>query len=365
MNTFFKLMNKDSVVLDFTICRNFYTLNFNITKVYDNKQIPLSIKSGFYDLRSWLESRYILSYRTDTINFFTNLGISNIEEFIIITKCISLNDTFWVKPMNSGVSWKSVSPYTNPINKIISDYSFNNKIGNKNIGSSPDFSTDGNFPKCWKRIKGKTYLIKAGSSGAYNAGNESYSEIFAYQLEEFLGLNSIKYEFINYKGLDSSKCELICNENFGLLSLRQYTGVSNTDFKYLVENFNCKQIHQMLVLDYLLCNTDRHFGNIWLLVENHTQRVISFSPIGDNNLSCIPYYTDEEDLIYYINDIRAKDDRKWLELISLADTGVAKEMLLKAKNFEFKPIGNKKADKRVPILNKMLKYQIREGLKLW
>lgn len=364
MTTYFSIMNKDVKILDFGIKRDSYTLNFSIIKVYNERQVPISIKSKFSDLRTWIESRYILAYRKDTLNFFKNIGIDNVEDFISITKCVSLNDTYWVKPMNSRLSWKAVSPYTNPINKNISDYSFNNKLCTKNIGSSPDFSTDGNFPKCWKRMNDEIFLLKAGTTGYSNAGNEVYSEVFAYQLAKFLGLNCIEYTLTQHKGVEVSKCKLICDETTGIVSLRQYINNSNTDFKYLVDKFNSKYIHEMLVFDYLICNTDRHFGNIWLFIDNSTQKVIGFTPIGDNNLSCIPYYVEDENLHYYINDIRAKDGRTWKELLSLIDKNVAKEVIYKAKGFWFKPIGRPKADKRVTILNNMLHYQIKEALKI-
>lgn len=357
-------MNKDTKILDFKITRDKYSLNFSTIKVYDDSQVPTSIKSGFRDLRTWIESRYILAYRNDTLNFFKNLGVNNVEDFISITKCISLNDTYWVKTINSKISWKSVSPYTNPINKNIADYSFNNKLCTKNIGSSPDFSTDGNFPKCWKRMNDQIFLLKAGTSGYSNAGNEVYSEIFAYQLAKFLGLNCIEYTLTKHKGVDASKCKLICNENTGIVSLRQCINNSNTDFKYLVDKFNNKCVHGMLVFDYLICNVDRHFGNIWLFIDNNTQKVIGFTPIGDNNLSCIPYYVEDENLYYYINDIRAKDGRTWKELLRLVDKNVAKEIIYKARKFKFKPIGNDKADKRVNILNNMLEYQIKEAMNI-
>lgn len=369
MNTYFSLMNKDNKIIDFIISRDKLSMNVIADKIYNDKAIPLSIKSGYYDLRSWLESRYIMSYRTDIKTFFNTIGIKNLEEFISITHCVSLNDTFWVKPMSSRVTWKGVSPYTNPINKVVANYSFTNKIVSKSItGSYPDFSTDGNFPKCWRRKCGDTFLIKAGTSGACNAGNESFSEIFAYQLAEhirkYTPFDCIEYKLINYKGTYATECKNICNEYTGLISLRQLTNNSKTDFKWLVENYSCPQIHKMLIFDYLLCNTDRHFGNIWILVDNELQQVKSFASIGDNNLSCIPYYMTDESLEYYIEDIRAKDGRTWKELLGLIDNKTAKEILRIADNFKFKQIGNSKADSRISILNKMLHYQINEAYKV-
>lgn len=66
MQSKFNLMNKDKVVLVFSINRNPYSLNFNIDSIMITDLVPLSLKSGFYDLRQWIESRYILAYRVNT-----------------------------------------------------------------------------------------------------------------------------------------------------------------------------------------------------------------------------------------------------------------------------------------------------------
>ena len=229
---------------------------------------------------------------------------------------------------------------------------------NNSIGKSPDFSTDGSFPKCWKREHNEIYLIKTGSSRAFNAGYEPFSEIFACQLADYLSIPIVKQELINYKGITSTKCKCICTENTGLVKLNEFTNKSIADFKWLKQIYRDKIIDYMLMLDYLLCNVDRHFGNIWLYIDNDTNKVKGFTEICDNNLSCIPYYVSDENLIDYINSLRAKDSSTWKELLAVIDKRIIKEVVYKARHFKFTPIGNKKADSRINILNTMITYQL-------
>jgi hypothetical protein len=42
---------------------------------------------------------------------------------------------------------------------------------------------------------------------------------------------------------------------------------------------------EMLVFDVIILNTDRHFGNFGLLVDNSTNEIVSVAPIFDNGLS--------------------------------------------------------------------------------
>lgn len=307
----YKLMLKDIVVADIELVRTEYELNTKVLKVYKRELIPLSIQSKYYTLMSWIESRYILAYKRETSEFFKSIGIVNIEQFIDITNCTSLNDCYWVKSGHSNKKWKNVSLYRNPFNENVGHYSMFGKILNKNIGSSPDFSTDGNYPKCWKRYNGEIYMLKAGFSFGFNSGLEPFSEVFACQLANYLQFPIIQQSYTVYNGVNVSKSKCICDESKGLIKLSELCNRRSADFKWLLENYNCLRVQQMLMLDYLLCNNDRHFGNIWIYVDNDTNKPIGFTEIGDNNLSCIPYYLENEGLINYINELRAKDGRTW------------------------------------------------------
>lgn len=45
-----------------------------------------------------------------------------------------------------------------------------------------------------------------------------------------------------------------------------------------------REFVDMMIFDDIICNTDRHFGNFGLLVENATNKPISLAPIFDNGL---------------------------------------------------------------------------------
>ncbi len=61
------------------------------------------------------------------------------------------------------------------------------------IKSSPELTTNGMLPKCWRRESGVIRLYKGGTAGAANAGYEPYSEFYAAQIAEVLHINAIPY----------------------------------------------------------------------------------------------------------------------------------------------------------------------------
>ena len=51
----------------------------------------------------------------------------------------------------------------------------------------------------------------------------------------------------------------------------------------------------MIIFDVIIVNTDRHFGNFGLLVDNKTNKIVKPAPIFDNGLSLF-YDAMDDDL---------------------------------------------------------------------
>ena len=365
------LMNKDTKVLMFAIDRQQRFVNITITSALNPHLIPADIANGT-NLAVWLDTRLVLSHRTDILKHFSKIGISNLEDIIDITKCISLNDTFWVKRADSRVSWKSVSPYTNPLNSEIANYSFDGarRINSKQISHSPDFATSGNYPKCWRRVNHKIYLYKAGTSLFSNAGQEPYSEYLASILADELNLNHIEYELVQYRNKAATRCECMCTEQIGLYGLASYRPEIDS-FRSLLESQEFRQDRRLIIdtllLDYLTLNTDRHFNNVGVLVDNDTQAFLGLSPIYDNNLSLIPYYKPDRlsvsEIEQYISEnedeIVSADGTPFDDLYRLIQSEYVIGKIKQLCNFSF--------DEKIPraeVANLVLQRQIKRALRM-
>lgn len=353
-------MNKDITVCTFFITTSEYGMSCNVIKILRKDLMPHDLRN----IQEWVKSRYIILNRCGIRSFLNRIGVTRLEDFVSITNCVSLKDAYWVKGENSKKLWKNVSPYSNPLTKAIADYSFDRKISGKFITGSPDFATDGTFPKCWKRVNGVLQLYKAGSSGACNAGNEPYSEVYASMVSDMLGICHVKYTLGTYKDRVVSKCDCMCSEDIGFISYRDYTGDRSEDFSSLLRKFSKfrydYRLVDMLLLDYLLCNVNRHYGNFGFLINNDTNKIVGLSPTFNNNLSCIPYYMADKDLEYYIDNIRAKDGRTWNELFNLINSRYVRSRLSMLASKYKKIRINKDRD---DIVDRMIRLQLkRTGL---
>lgn len=353
------IMNKDIIVAEF----NIFLGTFKIFK-----KLPLDFK----DLEQWLDCRKRFSCVRDVKSFFESIGIKDTRDFIEVTHCVSLHDTFWVKHIKSNLKWKNVSPYCNNYSDIISTYALegiNLGINGKNY-FSPVVGTDGSFPHTWKYSKESIKFIKAGSKytlGGSNSGREPFSEYFASQLGKYLGFNCVEYSIRNHIRYDKrvdiiTECECFTSESIGSVTAHNL----NLDSYERVIDY-CKSLSKnayntcldMLFLDCLLLNTDRHFSNIEFLVNNDTLEVLDIAPIFDNNYSLLPRFIEGYDT-FNRDDYIARDNRTFEELYNLIKEHKSyQKVLINLKTFKFTAPKNVKiSDVRLNFLNSFLNCQI-------
>ena len=214
------LKNKDIALLKFTVISNLRDPEVKIIWYDENvaSMLPLDLDVDDKSLAGWLKSRTIPRNRAFVNAFLAKCGLSinRPMDIISVSKGLSLNDCFWVVPEDFDGSFSDNNLYDNPFNTILSYIAFTG-VGSSNrtsLNSSPEFTTNGMLPKCWRRIKGKVQLFKGGTSGASNTGNEPYSEFYAAQVAEAMGINHVPYNLGKWKGIICSTCELFTSKEY-------------------------------------------------------------------------------------------------------------------------------------------------------
>lgn len=349
------LMNKDIKVLSFEITEQFGIKNIYVKEVYQEDLIPVPLQNS--NPLQWLNSRFAISKRTNIRTHFIRAGIITLNDRIAYTNCISLTDTYWVKKEDDERNWDILSPYKNPPNETMADYAFgkDHRTDDIPITKSPDFSLGGSFPKCWRAMDDKIYLYKAGSRGAFNSGNEPYSEIFVSELAQKMEIDSVVYELVTFNDITCTRCGNICSEDRSMYTFNQYFPDVNCykDLFFLDFGENIHVSHQkladMLLLDFLTLNIDRHFDNISVLVSADTQTLLGIAPVYDYNLALMPYYVPAVDgtIDHYINnhDIYqyCKDDTLFDDMfrmiVSMTSAGYIRSKLSLMQDMAF--IGNR------------------------
>lgn len=309
------LKNKDMDVLKFEVVSNLRDPEVNIIWVNPDQKalLPLDLKENNESLARWLKNRTIPRNRAFVNAFLAKCGLSinRPMDIISVSKGLSLNDCFWVVPEDFDGIFEENNLYDNPFNTILSYIAFTGTGSSARtlLHSSPEFTTNGMLPKCWRRLKGKVMLFKGGTTGAANTGNEPYSEFYAAQIAKQMGLNHVPYTLGKWKGIICSVCELFTSKVYSYIPVGRF--VTSGGFEAVIEFYRnlgdrfYNEFVDMIVFDAVVCNTDRHYGNFGFLVDNETNQIAAPAPLFDHgnalfNLAGMACWMDEKELEEYI-----------------------------------------------------------------
>ena len=259
--------------------------------------LPLDLDVTAEGVSRWLRHRTIPKNRAYVRNFLSTCGLNLNRPLNIIkvSKGLSLNDCYWVAEEGFSGKFADYNLYDNRFSRVLALIAFTGYGSSvrTSLASCPEFTTNGMLPKCWRRENGTIKLYKGGTSGASNTGNEPYSEFYAYQVAQAMGIKAIPYGLSKWKGVLCSTCDLFTNKDYAFLPVGHVvsSGGMNAVREYyhnLGHEFE-QAMDDMLILDALIFNTDRHFGNFGFLVDNKTNQIVAPAPLFDHGNSLFNY----------------------------------------------------------------------------
>lgn len=301
----FELRQFDNVLLKFgTEKLNLGEIVYRIDWVNEEMKhlLPIGLQLTPEGLSKWLSSRVIPKNREFVDQILSKSGLSHNDTVGIIKLCkgLSLNDSYWIVEDGFDGKFAEYNLYENSFAKTLALIAYTGYGSNSRKGftSSPEYTTNGMLRKCWRRINKKIYLYKGGTSGAANTGYEPYSEFYAAQIAERMGLRHVTYGLSKWKGILCSTCELFTDIDTSYVPIHKFLPqcTLNKTVEYL-KSLGDKyygEFADMMIFDALIHNTDRHFGNFGLLVDNKTNESKALAPIFDNGLSLFNFAMDDD-----------------------------------------------------------------------
>ena len=268
----------------------------------DRALFPLDLELTDDGLVKWLQRRVIPKNRAYVAEILKTYGLSvnDTKGIIDVCKGLSLNDSYWVVPQGFTGTFAQYNLYENRFSEILSLVAYTG-IGQSDAAftTSPELTTNGMLPKAWRFIEGEgIYLYKGGTFGAANTGNEPYSEFYASQVAQAMGLDAVAYELENWKGILASRCKLFTDIDTSYIPIGRI--VREGGLKACLEYYRqlgpeaYEQVRSMLVFDAVIYNEDRHFGNFGVLRDNHTGKVTGAAPVFDNGMSLFNFAMPED-----------------------------------------------------------------------
>jgi hypothetical protein len=281
--------------------------------------MPLDLTLTADGLMKWLGRRTIPKNRAYVHNILNTMGLSLRDTKGIIDVCrgLSLNDSYWVVQAGFKGKFVDYNLYENRFSKVLALTALTGEsisdADARRIRSSPEFTTGGMLPKAWRYKDGKIILFKGGIWRQYATTPdplEPYSEYYAAQIAEEMGLTPVKYGLSRWKGVLGCTCPLFTDINTAYVPIasvinkpangiapERYYSVCGEWYKTF-DRANGTELYDyyasMLVFDSLILNEDRHLNNFGVLRDNRSGRIIGNAPVFDNGISLFNYSSIQE-----------------------------------------------------------------------
>lgn len=340
--------------------------------------LPLEFQGTVSDasLESWLRRRTIPKNRAyvDTILSSMGLSLNRPLDVIRLSKGLSLNDCYWVTEDGFEGSFDKYNLYDNRFSRVLGEIAFTGygSTHSSILTSSPEFTTNGMLPKCWRRKNGVIRLYKGGTEGASNTGNEPYSEFYAYQIAQVLGVNAICYYLTKWKGRLCSSCDLFTSKQLSFIPVgRLVTKGGMPAVRQFYETLGSEYVaalNEMLVFDAVIYNTDRHFGNFGFLVDSHSNQIVSPAPLFDHgnslfNFAPVNAFDDQASIQKYAKTLLPCVYDDYVAEARAVVTHAQRNALRKLLSFRFKRNSQYNWSKqRLTMVEKMVSERAREIL---
>ncbi len=355
----YQLMNKDVVIATYREHKKIDDCYYELVEQLDH-YLPYS----FIDINDWIDGRQIAKHRASIEKLMRELGLTTRHNFIGMARCLSLTDTFWMKREDESLSWADVSLYRNPFDDVIARIAFDGTgmYGRQNSPTSPEFATSGSFAKCWIREEGQISLLKRGSTGYANAGFEPYSEKLASDLLQAAKIDHVPYSLLKFHDKLACKCPIFTSEEEGFVSAHRFFnrnfGVSDM-LKFSAEHGAEESFREMIVMDAVMANIDRHSGNYGFLVDNTTGEILRMAPLFDHNMACLPMMMEMDDFEEYLNAIGPKIGSDFVQIARAVMTPAIRAKLIELKDFEYEDPGFDYPRWKLDAVNRLKNRQIK------
>lgn len=308
--------------------------------------VGVTVKKGSADraaLNEWWLNRSIPASRMGIREALELLHLPDTKTLLMCCFGLSLSDQYWMKPEGSGLRWEDINFFDHDFSMDIGDALFGSREADAGFDfSSPDNTSDGFLKKRWKIIDGRRCLIKGGSNPFQQ---QPFNEVIACRIMEQLGIIHVPYSIVWSDGLPYSVCEDFVTPDTELVSAWRLMKTLRKDnstsvyqhFIRCCEELGVRGIQhsldQMIVLDYLIANEDRHLNNFGLLRCAQTLEWLGFAPIYDSGsslgfdksaahilagygISCKPFKNSHEQQLGLVSSF------DWIDFSKLSDCGI-------------------------------------------
>ncbi|MBQ8591632.1 MAG: hypothetical protein IJ485_02640 [Lachnospiraceae bacterium] len=261
----------------------------------DDIDIRVQNLDNFYH---WCASRVLTLDRAYAKEILNSIGATQLAtdrdraHIALSYHCLSLMDIYWTKESYERQDFATLNLFQNHLKSAFVDVSLRGKemtIENSHL-IADDLATQGCYPKAWIRREDGFYLMKDG-------GEEPVEqELLASKICRCFQLNQVKYEEEFYDGQKVSVSKIVTSLEYSIVPMEHFEIYCMNHeigkMQYILK-LDAYSYYMMNIIDYLIGNTDRHWGNWGVLIDNKTNKPVRLYDLMDFNKAFQAYDTIE------------------------------------------------------------------------
>lgn len=255
--------------------------------------LPFGIGLAGDEVARWLTTRALPQNRLFADRLCMAMGIpaGDTEAIYRAGLGLSLNDSYWLAPEGFDGTFSEVNLYENDFSEALAAVAYTGRVGSPGSlrGLTPELTTDGGLPKAWRIEDDGTRVLYKGSTPGFEPG-EVASEVLVSAVCQALGVNAVPYAPSVWEDVPCSKCTCFCTPELSYAPFAVATGITGlaSALWFHARRGWLEGICDMLAVDDLLCNTDRHLANFGILYDARTREPVSPAPMFDNGRALFP-----------------------------------------------------------------------------
>ncbi|MCL2106458.1 MAG: hypothetical protein FWH26_05280 [Oscillospiraceae bacterium] len=247
---------------------------------WDEARLPLYLLRT-KDVEAWLRGRAIDAHRTNSRLLKKALRIAGADDMdaVLRVHAATITDTYWFCPEGEALAYDDICFKENLFAALAlrgDPDSFNQPCSR-----TPELTNIGSYEKCWLQRDGQWWMVKQGNS------LERFSEIFISRLGQALGFPMAEYlqedgtvlspDFTRFASVNYEPAEGIVGDD------EDYR--RNFEAFYALSPALARQYLEIIYMDTLCFNMDRHTKNYGVLRDVATGGILSMAPNFDNNVA--------------------------------------------------------------------------------
>ncbi len=332
------LMRKDTPITVVVLDESGVMLKFS-QSIANPELAPLQDQYQSDWLKRWWSERSVPVTQGKIGEYLREHGYNLPSEYLVKNLGLSLTDYYWLKPINSELTWNDVNLFDNAFtdNLLIGQTAAVDDEPRDDLTPlhfSPNGSLQGSIEKTWAIRDGERYMVKGNKS---YLSAESINEVIACRIHELQGYrNYAPYDLlhIHHKEYDYGCCsKLFTSQQRELVSAWAiYTNQKKSNNVSSYEHFlkTCeglgvdidnirREMDYQILTDFVMSGYDRHLNNIALLRDADSLKFIGVAPIYDSGGSLFanrPLPKKPDELLDVKTEGFARNELGLLKLVS-------------------------------------------------